>query len=323
MQQQLPYMDISLVTVALMHLALLYSRDKQQQQQRKPQSLREADSRAPANGPNSAKSSASQAYPASVGNSRNNGNGSRGGGGLVGTQTSTGNMQARNQLVTAEAPEATTSARPITTSPSTSAGSTISSGATLAIPVVATPSGPPASPLASIVRLLVPLVLVDLDGVSGSDLSKVISALSVVRYDNKMVVEQLLQALSLKLVECSAQEVTNVLVALAQIGVQPDVYVRSNIYFVIKHQVARLTPRDLALTMWSYGAMGTDVQEDAVLVCYVCGQFGGMMMTMCECSKSCRNICRVCPATRKMMWGLWLKGLVGLSEVTRPWVRIV
>ncbi|EFJ39264.1 hypothetical protein VOLCADRAFT_101178, partial [Volvox carteri f. nagariensis] len=126
-------------------------------------------------------------------------------------------------------------------------------------------SAPVIARLLSALRVLVPMVLADLDGVSGSDLSKVVSALAVLRYDNKVVVEQLLQVLSLKLVECSPQ-LANVLVSLAMLGVPPDPYVRSNIYTAVRYQIRRFMPRDLALTLWAYGAMGTDVQEDAVLV---------------------------------------------------------
>ncbi|GLC74503.1 hypothetical protein PLESTF_001519600 [Pleodorina starrii] len=128
------------------------------------------------------------------------------------------------------------------------------------------PTPAPASPVSSALRVLVPLVLSDLDGVGGSDLSKVLSALAVLRYDNKVVLEQLLQVLSIKLGECSPQELSNVLVCLAMLGLPPDPLVRSNIYSAVKYQSRRFGPRDLALTIWAYGAMGTDVQEDAVLV---------------------------------------------------------
>ncbi|KXZ52897.1 hypothetical protein GPECTOR_8g277 [Gonium pectorale] len=122
------------------------------------------------------------------------------------------------------------------------------------------------SPAASTLRTLLSAMASRLGDMSGSDLAGVVSALGALRFSDRAVSEQLLLALSLRLYECRAQELPNVLVAAALLGVPPDSDFRLAFYRAVRAQVRRFGPRELAMTLWAYGAIGTDVLEEAVLV---------------------------------------------------------
>ncbi|GFR43722.1 hypothetical protein Agub_g4833, partial [Astrephomene gubernaculifera] len=127
------------------------------------------------------------------------------------------------------------------------------------------PAAPPLPPAASrTLRLLLSQVFSRLEGLSGVELANVLSALAVLRYGDKVVSEQLLQAASLKLIDCRPQELSHVMCSAALLSLPPAPEVRSAFYAAVRAQLRRFGPRELALTMWAYGAIGTDVQEDAV-----------------------------------------------------------
>ncbi len=50
------------------------------------------------------------------------------------------------------------------------------------------------------------------------------------------------------------------------LGLPPDADLRVSFYAAVRQQQRRFGPRELATVLWAYGAMGTDVQEDAVQV---------------------------------------------------------